>query len=172
MQMFKIVVIAFLIFNMVGCVTDANLIFQKPSMDKGRTLILGEEEFNTGEPWEFVTWKCRDFSTGVKTLVEVGRVTLPIGYKDSKEYQFLTKDQKLELNELAQVLGFVLYDGTNAGDIATYRRDGLTHRWDWGDDGNSYSIIIKTDGTGLYYDFRTAKDGKKTKADDIFKCKR
>ena len=76
------------------------------------------------------------------------------------------------VEELNNILGFVLYDGTNTGDIVLYRRDGLSRRWDWGTTG-SYSFIIKSDGTGLFYDFSTADDaGIKSKADDIYKCRR
>ena len=55
------------------------------------------------------------------------------------------------------------------GEITLYRRTGLEHRWDWGD-GASYSFVIKTDGTGLYYDFSTVPDGENTKASAVYKC--
>ena len=46
-------------------------------------------------------------------------------------------------------IGFVLYEGGNRGELAICYRAGLNLRWDWG----NYSIVIKSDGTGLYYDF-------------------
>ena len=172
MKIHKILILAISMFYLVACVTSPNMDFKEPNSDKDRTLVLGGEELKAGEPWAFISWKCRDYSYGGKTLVEVGRATFPNEYKNSIEYQELTNEQKQEINKLSSMLGFVLYDGTNTGDLTTYKRDGLTHRWDWGSDGSSYSIVIKTDGTGLYYDFSTAKDGMKSKADDIFKCSR
>ncbi|OWV20902.1 hypothetical protein SAMN06298224_2588 [Fibrobacter sp. UWB16] len=46
-------------------------------------------------------------------------------------------------------IGFVLYEGGTRGELAICYRAGLNLRWDWG----NYSIVIKSDGTGLYYDF-------------------
>lgn len=167
MKIHKILILTSLIFYLVACVTNPNMDFKEPNNDINRILILEEEEFKAGEPWVFISWKCRDFSYGGKTLVEVGRAIFP------NEYQESTNEQKQKPNKFSNMLGFVLYDGTNIGSLTTYKRDGLTHRWDWGGDRNSsYSIVIKTDGTGLYYDFSTAKDGIKNKADGIFKCSR
>ncbi len=50
-------------------------------------------------------------------------------------------------------IGFVLYEGGTRGELAICYRAGLNLRWDWGD----YSIIIKSDGSGLYYDFTSKK---------------
>ena len=72
--------------------------------------------------------------------------------------------------------GFILFDGTNEGERTTYHREGLDQRWDWGEledrDSSRYSVIIKPDGTGLYYDFITATDGTKERADDVYECTR
>ena len=62
-------------------------------------------------------------------------------------------------------IGFVLYGSETTGEQAYFSRQGLDLRWDWGSyyrDGSQsfrYSFIIEPDGTGLYYDFSTSKDG-------------
>lgn len=58
-------------------------------------------------------------------------------------------------------IGFILYGDGTIGEIAYFSRDGLDLRWDWGRKGKSfkYSFVIEPDGTGLYYDFSTSKDG-------------
>jgi len=62
-------------------------------------------------------------------------------------------------------LGFILYEDGTIGEEAFFSRDGLNLRWDWGSyerDGSDkfrYSFVIEPDGTGLYYDFSTSKDG-------------
>jgi hypothetical protein len=33
-----------------------------------------------------------------------------------------------------------------------------------------FILIIKPDGTGLYYDFKYAADGERIKAKDVYKC--
>jgi len=67
--------------------------------------------------------------------------------------------------------GFVLYDGGYSGERTMYRRTGLEHCWDWGPNLNDYSFVIKTDGTGLYYDFSTMEDGESTKARAVYQCR-
>lgn len=58
--------------------------------------------------------------------------------------------------------GFILYEDGAVGELAYFSRQGLDFRWDWGSNGENgyrYSFIIEPDGTGLYYDFSTSKDG-------------
>ena len=172
-----------------------------PEEETGRTLILDGKEFKESKLGEFISWKCKDYSYGFRTLVEVGHLPVPDDYDymqtsllkdaflsslDDPEradwYAQLNASEKKEvdtqLNKEIHVLfknrlGFVLYDGTNTGDIVIYERKGLRHSWGWGSVGSSYAFIIKTDGTGLFYDFSTADDdGIKHEADDIYKCSR
>ncbi len=146
--------------------------FSRPNSEKERVLVLGGEEYREGEPWQFLSWKCRDYSYGGKILVEVGKVTLPHDYKNTVRYQELSEEEKQGLDKFVSSIGFVLYDGTDTGDLTLYNREGLSHRWDWEGERGNYSVVIKADGTGLYYDFSTAENGVKHKADDLFKCSR
>ena len=65
-------------------------------------------------------------------------------YGGSSKVRFQVGYFRDELN-----IGFVLYEGGTLGELAICYRAGLNLRWDWG----NYSIVIKSDGTGLYYDF-------------------
>ncbi len=56
-------------------------------------------------------------------------------------------------------LGYVLYEGGTEGVAASCYRKGLDMRWDWDD----YAIIIRPDGTCLYYDFSYQSKGVKPK---------
>lgn len=140
-----------------------------PEFKTGRTIILSGDEYTENESIKFITWKCKDYSSGGRTLVEFGQITVPDDYKNTDEYKGMSKSKKEEFDKLIEMAGFVLFEGKNAGEFTLYKRRGLNHRWDWGAEGN-YSFIIKPDGTGLFYDFSTAKDGTKSKADDIYKC--
>lgn len=66
-------------------------------------------------------------------------------------------------------IGYLLYDGGYSGQMTVYQRDGLEHRWDWGPKGNEYAFIIKTDGTGLYFDFTVEKQ---TEPRQFYSCKK
>ena len=75
------------------------------------------------------------------------------------------------VDTLFKGIGFILYDGGNTGESTYYKRTGLEHRWDWGPDFSTfYSFVIKTDGTGLYYDFTNADNGEAIKPIAIYKC--
>ena len=110
-----------------------------------RTIILDNETFTEEEVEGFTSWYCKDFIREEQILVEVGFFG--------------------SLN----LLGFILYDGGFTGDAAMYQRMGLEHRWDWGSNA-SYAFVIKTDGTGLYYDFSSLSEGETTRASDVYKC--
>lgn len=72
------------------------------------------------------------------------------------------------------LIGFILYEGGIVGEEVVFSRQGLDLRWDWGSyyrDGSfkfRYSFVIEPDGTGLYYDFSTSKDGT-AKARGVYK---
>ena len=52
-------------------------------------------------------------------------------------------------------VGFILYEDGTTGELAEFSRQGLDLRWNWG----LYSVIIKPDGSGSYYDFSTSVNG-------------
>lgn len=145
--------------------------FEKPNYHSGRVLYLSGKEYIEGDPWKFISWKCRDYF-GSRTLVEVGRPLLLEDFQNYIKKQGVDENEMENFEKALKFIGFVLYDGSDTGDITVYYRDGLSHRWDWGPDNGSYSFIVKPDGTGLFYDFSTAENGKKSKADDLFKCSR
>ena len=115
-----------------------------------RNIILGDEKYLEGEMGGFISWCGRDFVYG-------GTVQVEVGYFGNPAYEGL---------------GFILYDGGDIGQVASYRRTGLEHRWDWGPKGTEYAFVIKTDGTGLYYDFTTVEEGKTTTAKEVYKCRK
>ncbi len=172
MKILRIISLCTVIINLFACAIDPDMNFEQPNYDPERMLTLDNKQYKEGEPWQFMSWKCRDYSYGGKTLVEVGRVSFPDDYKNNAAYKEMDDSKKEEVDKLLEMIGFVLYDGSDTGDTTIYHRSGLSHRWNWGPESNSYSFIIKPDGTGLFYDFSTAENGKKSKADEIYKCSR
>ena len=113
-----------------------------------RTITLGGEKFSESEKGDFISWYCRDY-------VYSGPIEVEVGYFGNPSYEGF---------------GFILYDGGDIGVVSNYERTGLEHRWDWGPNGSEYAFIIKTDGSGLYYDFTNVEDGNTTKAKEVYKC--
>ena len=116
-----------------------------------RAIILNGEIFLENEVGGFISWFCYDFIDERTLRLEVGTFG----------------DRKLE------GLGYILFDGGYNGELTYYRRIGLEHRWDWGGRNDSdFAFVIKSDGTGLYYDFTNVRSGESTRARDVFKCRR
>ncbi len=135
-----------------------------PEPKAARTLILGGRKFKEDTPGEFTSWKCSGYFVGGKTLVELGQIP--------SDYLKQRSDDSKKIDDFIKWLGFILYDGTNTGDIVLYKRRGLNHRWDWGSEGDTYAFIIEPDGTGIFYDFSNAKKGEKVGADTVYKCRK
>ena len=143
---FAYIMISFLLFLIGSCsATSSTLPSATPSGP--RTIIVSDEAISEDDVGGFTSWYCKDFIREERIVVEVGF------FGDIHWNMF----------------GFILYDGGYTGDITMYQRSGLEHRWDWGPN-SYYTIIIKTDGTGLYYDFSSVSPGESTKARDVYKC--
>jgi len=109
-----------------------------------RKLLLEGEAVREDEVGGFTSWECEDAYDGGPVVVEVG---------------FFDEEDRLGL-------GFVLFDGSDRGSYAYYERAGLDHEWQW----DEYILVIKTDGTGLYYDFRGVPEGGSTEPSAVYEC--
>ncbi len=131
-----------LLIALSGCASSPLVAFRGP-----RTISLEGKSISEDKAGKFTSWVCSDYSSGGKTLVEVGT--------------FSAQD----LNGT----GFVIYDGGNSGEATIFQRKGINLRWDWGPKGH-FAFVLKPDGTGLFYDFSNA-NGEEVKANEVFKCK-
>ena len=131
-----------MLFLLPSCETISPTLLKEP-----RSVELSRKTFTEEYPGQFISWECKDFVTPWNVLVEVGHFNFP---EDN--------------------LGFVLYDGSNSGELSNYRRKGINHRWDWGPNGYEFAFTIKPGGTGQFYDFSQAEDGEAVKSDNIYKC--
>ena len=151
-----ITVVVFLIFIVFGLASTSTTPPSRPSSvttTGPRSIILNGETYAENDVGGFISWLCYAYSDydEKKLLLEVGTFGDP------------------ELNKS----GYILYDGGYTGELTYYQRNGLEHRWDWGGlFGSTYSFVIKSDGTGLYYDFTNVKIGESTKARDVFRCRK
>ena len=151
-----ITVVVFVIFIVFGLASTATTTPSRPSSVTAtgpRTIILNDENVSEKDVGGFISWLC-------------------YAYSDRDEKKLLLEVGTFGVQEL-NMLGYVLYDGGYTGEFTLYQRNGLEHRWDWGGtNGTNYSFVIKSDGTGLYYDFTNVKIGESTKARDVFRCRK
>jgi hypothetical protein len=147
-----ITILAFILFIIIGLASTGSTPAARSETSTGpRTIILNDKKYTEEDVGGFNYWLCYDYINEKKLILEIGTFGDP------------------ELSGL----GYILYDGGYIGELTYYRRNGLEHRWDWGGiNDSSYSFVIKSDGTGLYYDFTNVKLGESTKARDVFKCKK
>lgn len=146
----------------------------------GRILVINGEQSPEINPEQIVSWKCSEYGSEGRTIVELGYAQIDSSYRDMPEYKELSEEEREIVESHMDTLkkfGFVLYDGTNTGDVTFYSRQGLNHRWDWrGDTGEDsglpYSFVIKPDGTGLFYDFTGTEDGESIEANDVYECRK
>ncbi len=118
----------------------------------GRVITLGESRYSEDSLGGFISWGCGDYGyvPGISaTLVEIGR------FEAASHLDY----------------GFILYDGSSSGELTSYRRKGVNHRWDWGPNGE-FAFVLKTNGTGLFYDFSNVEQGETTSANDVYECSR
>lgn len=98
-------------------------------------------------------WKCFSIYDDRKknVLIELER------YKPWSEVLGIEPDDPL------MIFGTVTAAGTT--NSARFSVEGLGRRWSWDlgdDDTYDYALVIKPDGTGIYYDFTLLEDGENT----------
>lgn len=148
----KTIIFTFVLFCLLAFFTSCTTLSTTPrtrdlSLDG---VTVNEQDYGGCVRWYAVDKYADDF---------INEVRLQVGYFKDNE------------------MGFVLYGDGTTGTEASFVREGLNLRWDWGSylrDGGyyfRYSFIIEPDGTGLYYDFSTSTDGI-SNAKGRYQCKK
>lgn len=138
-----------LLVSLLSCSSTQTKVLPPSVTSSGpRTIILDGETVSEVDVLGFTSWYCQDYINGDQTLVEVGLFG------------------KTNYDEL----GFILFDNGFTGETTHYQRKGLEHNWYWGPNNSDYQFTVKTDGTGVYYDFSQVPEGEKTKPSSIYKC--
>lgn len=127
-------------------------------------------------------WECRDYVYDEKVALTIGKTNITVRdvvseklgelrSKHDSTIEELESDELLteSLDKLQEFYaGFIALVGEKK-EAAFYHRQGLDHRWEWGD---GYVFIIEPSGRGYYYDFTDAAEGESVSASDSFKCER
>jgi hypothetical protein len=132
----------------ISITASCNTLTTKSGSEAVRLITIDGKSYKENE---YTSWRCYKNLLSTKVLVEVGRFSA----------------QELHMN------GFILFDGGNIGELISYKRAGLNHRWDWDKVGDNYkyTFVIEPEGNGLYYDFSGTKNESSQKAKATYKCK-
>ena len=154
------------------------------SLDQGRQVEneqLADQTNNNGTKPDKV-WLCRDFVYDDDIALEITKTSVTVGDAMERALDETLKENDGSIEELKKDEG--ARDALNklkafyAGSIrlsgeepegAIYNRQGLNHRWEWGD---GYVFILEPSGRGYYYDFTQAEKGESIRPSGSFKCKR
>lgn len=127
-------------------------------------------------------WQCRDYVYDDHIALELTKTSVTVGdvmekvldetlRKNDASIEDLKKDEsaRKSLNQLKEFYAGSIQLSGEEPEGAIYQRQGLNHRWEWGD---GYVFILEPSGRGYYYDFTQAEEGESVKPSDSFKCKR
>ena len=92
------------------------------------------------ESYQWKKWDC--FATGY-----AGDFILTIGYIP-------------ELKKDGMAVGKLFLKDSDSPIDTVYQMKGVQHNWEWEANGDTFKIVIESDGTGRYWDFSDTEDGE------------
>lgn len=127
-------------------------------------------------------WQCRDYVYDDDIALELTRTNVAVGdvmmqaLNEANEGNGASIEQlkndkgaRDALNELNDFYAGLIQLSGEEPEGAIYQRQGLNHRWEWGD---GYVFVVEPGGMGYYYDFTNSEKGESVRSSDSFKCKR
>ena len=146
--------------------------------------VLDSYETTSG----FVVWDCKEYIRGTETLFQIGYFDLintETNQKDS--YGILIFDEPfldeikwkegtpmpgelLSEYEIPQDRIATIFGITPEARLVSFYKEGLNYSWVWYNPkitNSGYEIVLKPDGTVLYYDFTNVPYGESTKASEV-----
>jgi hypothetical protein len=127
-------------------------------------------------------WQCKDYVYDDHIALELTKTSVTVGdvmekaldetlRENDASIEDLNKDEGARdaLNKLKEFYAGSIRLSGEEPEGAIYNRQGLNHRWEWGD---GYVFILEPSGRGYYYDFTQAEKGESVRPSDSFKCKR
>ena len=76
-----------------------------------------------------------------------------------------------ELKKDGMAVGKLFLKDSDSPIDTVYQMKGVQHNWDWASaDGDTYRIIIDSDGTGRYWDFSNADEGEMVDSSELYEC--
>ena len=102
------------------------------------------------ESYQWKKWDC--FATGY-----AGDFILTIGYIP-------------ELKKNGMAVGKLFLKDSDSPIDTVYQMKGVQHNWEWEANGDTFKIVIESDGTGRYWDFSDTEDGEMVMSKESYSC--
>ena len=102
------------------------------------------------ESYQWKKWDC--FATGY-----AGDFILTIGYIP-------------ELKKDGMAVGKLFLKDSDSPIDTVYQMKGVQHNWEWEANGDTFKIVIESDGTGRYWDFSDTEDGEMVMSKESYSC--
>ena len=102
------------------------------------------------ESYQWKKWDC--FATGY-----AGDFILTIGYIP-------------ELKKNGMAVGKLFLKDSDSPIDTVYQMKGVQHNWEWVANGDTFKIVIESDGTGRYWDFSDTEDGEMVMSKESYSC--
>jgi hypothetical protein len=102
------------------------------------------------ESYQWKKWDC--FATGY-----AGDFILTIGYIP-------------ELEKDGMAVGKLFLKDSDSPIDTVYQMKGVQHNWEWEANGDTFKIVIESDGTGRYWDFSDTEDGEMVMSKESYSC--
>jgi len=102
------------------------------------------------ESYQWKKWDC--FATGY-----AGDFILTIGYIP-------------ELKKDGMAVGKLFLKDSDSPIDTVYQMKGVQHNWEWEANGDTFKIVIESDGTGRYWDFSGTEDGEMVMSKESYSC--
>ena len=102
------------------------------------------------ESYQWKKWDC--FATGY-----AGDFILTIGYIP-------------ELKQDGYAAGKLFLKDAESPIDTIYQMKGVQHNWEWEANGDTFKIVIESDGTGRYWDFSDTEDGEMVMSKESYSC--
>ncbi len=75
-----------------------------------------------------------------------------------------------ELKKDGMAVGKLFLKDSDSPIDTVYQMKGVQHNWEWEANGDTFKIVIDSDGTGRYWDFSDTEDGEMVMSKESYSC--
>ena len=75
-----------------------------------------------------------------------------------------------ELKKDGMAVGKLFLKDSDSPIDTVYQMKGVQHNWEWEANGDTFKIVIESDGTGRYWDFSDTEDGEMVMSKESYSC--
>ena len=102
------------------------------------------------QSFDWKKWDCYEYGYGGKYLLTIGYIP--------------------ELKKDGYAVGKLFLKDSDSPIDTVYQMKGVQHNWEWEANGDTFKIVIESDGTGRYWDFSDTEDGEMVMSKESYSC--